>query len=469
MKKNRGNRLPFAWAAVLAFLGAYGFFQIAYPYHLMRREQLSLFVYDWGYIRQTYRGVGWLTQFASDFLEQFFRLPVAGPLAVALLLTGIGYVAYRIARHFLGRWPSLAIAAAFYAWSFIRETENVYCTRYTIVVLAYLALVLAALGFRKVWMEIVAAVVLLGAGAWALGSPYNQYYGKFWGHPAIPVDQVIGLDTEVYREHWDKAVRLSKKDAHVSEASYCYNLAHGMNGDLPQALFKHVQNYANSLLFWSSTQHSPFNVGVVGEAWYQLGDMTLAEQSAIITLISTPHHAGSRPVLRLAKCNLVTGDEGAAQKYLELLSKTLFYGKWARRMLAGNPDEATAQWLEKARARLASSDLVYAENEFRPVLLGLLEADPSNTLARDYLLCYDLLRYDLDHFMEDYVREGMPNAPIYKEAVFIWLSMRDEVTEENVLRYNTDRATFDKMQRFFRNPDGFRNSYWYYYMDAIED
>ena len=49
-------------ATALAFLAAYGFFQFAYPYHLVRREQMTLFVYDWDYLTQTYRGAGWLAR-----------------------------------------------------------------------------------------------------------------------------------------------------------------------------------------------------------------------------------------------------------------------------------------------------------------------------------------------------------------------------------------------------------------------
>ena len=78
----------------LAFLGSFLFFQFAYPYHLMRREQLNLFLYDGDYIAETYRGTGWLARFAADSLEQFFHLPVVGPLVVSLLLVAIGYVAY---------------------------------------------------------------------------------------------------------------------------------------------------------------------------------------------------------------------------------------------------------------------------------------------------------------------------------------------------------------------------------------
>lgn len=465
--KKQGINLNFSYFAAAAFLAAFVFFQFAYPYHLIRREQLSLFLYDWDYIFQTYGGPGWLAQLASDFLEQFFGLPVVGPLVIAAILTGIGTVTYRIFRHFLGRWPSLIIAALFFAWSFLRETDDVYCTRYTLAVLGYLAFILLALSFRKAWMKPLAAVVLLGAGVWTLGLPTDQEHGRLWAVPDLRIDKLIGMDTEVYRENWDKVIKLSERVGNFTEASYCYNIAHGMKGDLPKALFERPQNYAKSLLFWSSP--SSFNVGVAGESWFQLGDMTLTEQCAIISLLSMPDHVGSRPLIRMAQCNLATGDQGPAQKYLELLSKSLFYGKWARELLEGTPDETTARWLETARTNQAGSDVVYDENEFRPILLGLLEANPSNTLARDYLLCYDLLRFRLDEFIEDYVREGMPDESIYKEAVLLWLGNNKTLTLEEAARYGVDESMIERMRRFLKYPGNYKNTYWSFYMNALED
>ncbi len=191
-------------ATALGFLAPFAFFQFAYPYHLMRREQMNLFVYDWDYIRQTYRGAGWLVRLVSDFLEQFFLLPVAGPLVVALLLAGIGAVVYRISRHFLKEWPSLGIAALFFVWSFLRECGNLYITRYTVVTLAYLSLVLLALQCRKAWQKPVAAAVLLALGFWALESPFHKHYGKLWSVPKFDYERVIGLDVETSLENWDK-------------------------------------------------------------------------------------------------------------------------------------------------------------------------------------------------------------------------------------------------------------------------
>ena len=455
-------------AAGAAFLGALGFFALAYPYHLMRREQMTLFPYDWDYIRQTYRGAGALARFVCDFLDQFFHLPLVGPVVVALLLTAIGVVVYKIFRRFLGQWPSLAVAALFFVWSFLRETENLYSTRYTLVALGYLSLVLAALQLRPAWAKALAAAVFLAAGCWLLGPPANRYYGKWWGTPIVSYDRMIGLDTEVDRENWDKVLKLSEKDLYMTEASFCYNLANAMKGRLGAGLFNHSQDGVRSLFIMISPDRSPFSDGLAGEVWFQLGDMTIAEQSAIIALQASPKHGGARYVKRLARATLIAGEYASAQKYLDLLSKTLFYGKWARRLMPGLQDEKVASQLEETRSRLAREDFVHRSFWPRPVLKELLEADPSNSMALEYLLCYDLMNLDLDAFMEDYP-EGLPAVSIYQEALLIWLSLHDGLDAATLARYGLDQGAVDRMSRFFQHPDRYRGTYWYYYMNAMDD
>lgn len=455
-------------ATILAFLGSWGFFLFAYPYHLMRREQLNLFLFDGDYIRQTYRGSGWLASFVSDFLEQFFLSPVLGSLIVALLLTGIGVVVYRICRHFLGQWPSLAVAALFFAWSFLRETGNLYQTRYTIVVLAFLSLVLLALQFRKLWAKALAGVLLVAFGAWALGAPFHHHYGKAWSVPRLNYERVIGLDVETSREHWDKVLKLSKVDLYMEEASYCYNLAHAMKGDLGQEFFNHSQNHHLTLLFPVSGERTIFTNGMAGEAWFHLGDMTVAEQSAITSLQASPKHTGTRYLVRLARVNLISGEDGAAQKYLNILSKTLFFRKWAQSMMPGRQDEAVRAQLAEARSRLVGKDFVHQSEHPREILKMLLEANPDNTLARTYLLCFDLMCYDLESFMEDYMPD-MPQGRMYREAILIWLSQHDRMTPSQVSSYGIDLSEVDRMNRFGRNPAKYKNTYWYYYMKAMNE
>ena len=100
------------------------------------------------------------------------------------------------------------------------------------------------------------------------------------------------------------------------------------------------------------------------------------------------------------------------------------------------------------------------------ILLGLLEADPENALAREYLLVYDLLTFNLDDFAEEYALKK-EDAPIFHEALLIWLSLQNEMTEANAARYGIAPAMISKMERFFINPDRYRNTYWYYYLNAM--
>ena len=453
-------------ATALAFLGSWFFFLFAYPYHLMRREQVNLFLFDGDYIRQTYRGAGWLACFVGDFLEQFFLSPVLGSLIVALLLTGIGVVVYRICRHFLGKWPSLAVAAVFFIWSFLRETGNLYLTRYTVAVLSFLSLILLALQCRKGWQKLLAGVLLLAVGAWALASPFHKHYGKPVNLPNFNYERVIGLDIETSREHWDKVLQLSKVDLYTEEASYCYNLALAMKGRLGDDLFNHSQNYHKTLLFPASGDQTIFSNTLAGEAWFQLGDMTQAEQSAITSLQASPKHTGTRFLVRLARVNLVTGEDGAAQKYLDLLARTLFYGKWARSMMPGRRDEQTQARIEEARSRIARRDIVHQDERPREILLCLLDAAPDNLLARNYLLCYDLLSYDLDSFMQDYGSYRI-DARLYHEAILVWLSQNGRLTPEQVTGYGVNFSTVDRMNLFSRNPAKYKNTYWYYYLKAM--
>ena len=454
-------------AAAVGFVSAFLFFQFAYPYHLIKREQANLFVFDGDYIAETYRGMGWLARFVTDFLEQFFHLPVAGPLIVALLVTGIGIVMYRILRHFLGVWPSLGIAALVFIWAFFRETGNIYTTRYTVVVLGFLALILAALQFKKVWQKIVAAVLFLAFGVWALGSPYHKYYGMLWNTPTIGYERLIGLDAEIARENWDKVLDLSKKDLYTVEASFCYNLAHAVKGDLGSVLMSHSQGKPYDLLPPVSIDRTAFSDCLAGEAWYQLGNITVAEQGAIVALQSSPDHTGARYIKRLAEVNLISGEDAAAQKYLNLLSHTLFYRKWALSRMPGRQDEAVRTALAAARANLPVTDFVHQSENPRNVLLGLLEANPSNTVARNYLLCYDMLCYDLNSFMKDYAAYPMKGR-LYQEAVLIWLNQNGLLNDQEFARYGIDRSTVDRLGRFYQNPNAFPDSYWLYYLKALQ-
>jgi len=465
MKKGFLDKHTGQAAAALSFLTAWGFFQLAYPCHLMRREQLNLFLFDWDYILETYRGTGWLARLAGDFTDQFLCFPVIGPMLIAVILTGIAASAYRICRHFTGRWPSLGIAALFFIWSLLRETDNIYLTQYSIATLAYLALILGALQFKRVWMKSLACVAAFAAGIFIIGSPFNNLYGKPIGKPNFLNEKLIALDIQASQGRWDKVLKLSEDDLRLNTASYFYNLASAEKGLMGENFFDHSQSpLASSLLIWINPNDSQFSSGAAGEVWFRLGNMTLAEQSTVVSLQVSPKHTGARFITRLAEITLISGEYASAQKYLNMLSKTLAYRRWAGERMPDNMSEETRKWLEDTRKNLLSVDFVFDNNlAFRNILKGLVQSNPDNMAARQYLLMYDLLYLHLDDFIEDYSERMIPGY-IWQQAVLVWLGQNGKSSEEECKKYGVSLQTVRKMETFFRYPDRYRNTYWDYVM-----
>ena len=69
--------------------------------------------------------------------------------------------------------------------------------------------------------------------------------------------------------------------------------------------------------------------------------------------------------------------------------------------------------------------------------------------------------------METYEQEMIPGR-VYREAILIWLSQQGQLNPEGVARYGVDETEVDRMGRFGQNPNAFKNTYWYYYLQAME-
>lgn len=469
MKFKFKDKYPYVFL-IAAFVAAWAFFLFAYPYHLMRREQLTLFICDLPYIFSTYNGAGCLSGFLGDFLEQFFCFKLIGPLVVSALLTAIGALTYNISRTFAGKKISLLSAAIVFAWSFLRETETIYITRYTIAVAGYLLCIMAALKFRKPVAKLCALVVFTAVGIWLFGSPYHKNYGKLIGKPSLEYEKLVAMDVETSRENWDKVLDIYGQGMMYNEANYFYNLANAKKGQLSEKLLKVRQDYANGLFFLVTDQISPFSNGLAGEVWYHLGNMTLADQSAIVAMQSSPKHTGARFIRRMAMLNLISGEYGAAEKYLKMLGKTIVYHKWAESMVPENWDEETRAFIDGFRANLVKDDVVAPSNDYLLQLHKLLEANPDNRMAREYLLCYELLCCDLETFMKDYAPEEN-NPMLYQEAVLIWLNIQHSegnISSVNMKETGITDAAIERLKQFYRYPERYRNTYWYYFTDATD-
>lgn len=89
----------------------------------------------------------------------------------------------------------------------------------------------------------------------------------------------------------------------------------------------------------------------------------------------------------------------------------------------GKESPEVKEWLKYKRSYLPQKDtLRLSSTDVVKSLHLLMEANPANQMARDYLLCFDLLMKDLSAFLKDYKRyhTGAPNR-LYAEALLIHL------------------------------------------------
>lgn len=313
-----------------------------------------------------------------------------------------------------------------------------------------------------------AAAVLCAAACVFFGIRFKNYISycksvdvplckasKSFGKPSTDMEWAMATVLAADQGNWLKVKELTAVDRHSTLCSYYHNLANAKLGSLSEGLLDYYQPFERALFLPVQEGQPPFVIGCASEAWWQLGAMTQAEHAAILGMTFSPSHSGERYMRRLAEINLVNGDQAAAAKYQARLRRPLDDG-----------------WKEKIPLKPAQDTLVLA-SDYRGVLLNLLAANPSNSMAYEYLLCLDLLTKDLPHFMEDYDPSG-PHSRVYDEVALVGLAMQGRLTEQTAGQYgivsDTARDFFDYTELYQRCSgsmselqERFGSTYWFFY------
>ena len=337
-------------------------------------------------------------------------------------------------------------------------------------------------------------MVILAAGGsqlvFLLRYPYFRQYAaqnglslsearKAWGHPDPISELAMGLSVEASRENWDKVAALAAEDRRSEVGTYYYNLANAMHDQLPDKLLDYYQPFERGLFLPVGTQSTPFKIACAGDVWFALGYMPLAERDAMLGMLFSPAHTGSRYLRRMAETNLVSGDYEAASKYLRMLLNSPRDRKWAQERFPGQWSPDYALRIAEKRNLMPQFDLVHGMDQAPIILRVLLGANYTNKMALDYLLCYDLLTKDLDAFVGDF-DPSLTRSHLYEEAMLIFLAAKGGMNAENLAHYHISQANFQRFNRFVsiykrdngsgRNlTDEFGKTYWYYFYFAVKN
>ena len=296
--------------------------------------------------------------------------------------------------------------------------------------------------------------------------------------PNFKREKILSLSCEGYFGRWDKVLNLSSSyKLNNKLASYYTNIALSKYESLPEKLLEFYQPFTESLFLPLGRNSGWLNILSSNEAYYQIGDMNLTQHSAHLGLIFSPYNRSSRMVKRLAETNMVIGEEEAALKYLHMLNKTLFHHKWAQKriQMIQNPELLSKDILEK-QSFLPKSDTLRKGEDNLAGLRLLVESNPQNQSALDYLLCHHLLSKDLNSFKTDFGKYFTFNRQLpklYGEALLIIL-YQQKASDEEISKYflqSTLMNEFIEYTNEYSKANGhitdlsnrFKNTYWFYY------
>ena len=450
------NMVMALWAVAI-----WCFFQFCYPYHFFFQEQNQIFLCSWDYISTYFEKSGGLARLAGDFLTQFYYYLYLGAIILISCLLLIGILWYTALRNFkVSKAVALILALLLMTFVAVCHFSTSYRLSSTISVIGW-GLLLWLVSLMPGWKKRLVILALAMLPTYLLfGLPEVK---KMQG-PDLILEKDFAVDCEYYFGNHDKVIKMVEgENKWTDQMLFFYNLAQAQRGELPDHLLDFTPNYLGT--FEKIGPDTPMlTIRNMNELYWALGDMTFTERAAMMTNVFSHNNRNVRMMRRLAECNIVSGDTLAAEKYLRILDKTLVYRRWADNVRLYGKDI-----YQKKMQMVNRRDTITITDNAHFLMMQLLDANPDNIVALDYILCSDLLLKDMTNFKRDYdrycIETGKPRLkPLYQEALCIWLAGTDAPQEDwqNYIKMN------DVMQRFidYNNQRGnprFKGTYWYYF------
>ena len=256
-----------------------------------------------------------------------------------LLLLGwtvlVFYAGYRL---LAAQYPA---RDAFFGLNYYRLVESLPVLQVVIPAVTLLAILLCSAGIRlrPAGLWAVCAVILLTLGTWG---GVRASYDK-------DIHEVLAYDWLIRHERYADVIRRAERYQPRNPISACsVNLCLFMNGQLESRLGDFYQCGTEGLVL-PSIRDNLSDISSAEVLWMMgMPNITLQYAFDLQESIQNGRKSG-RFMSRIAECNIVNGWYDRAEKYLDILSHSLFYRKWARSRKAMIQDEA-----------LVAADPVYA-------------------------------------------------------------------------------------------------------------
>lgn len=290
-------------------------------------------------------------------------------------------------------------------------------------------------------------------------------------------DSVMGFEKMIYMHNWDGVIRENEKlQSSNIVVQYYYNLALSEKGELCSRMFFGKQSSGSTALtlsrddeYSSRSMYFYYAIGLSGEAHH------LAYEQMV--------QHGYRPenIKMLIRTEMIRADYRVAERYINVLKKTLHYKHWAEKYekMLNRTDLVLADPELGLRIRqLPRQDFFVVTDDFQNLDM-LVKDNPYNRVALEYKIAKLLLEKDLMELgseirrLKDAGYSGIPRH--IEEAIVSLVNVTKEFPDMGGLKISRD--TDQRFLKYFSDIRPFRgdrklaekgikktdkNTFWYY-------
>ena len=289
-------------------------------------------------------------------------------------------------------------------------------------------------------------------------------------------EKLMRLEKLVYERNWEEIIRECEKSSPENiVGEYYYNLSLIEKGQLCSRLFYIPQNYGSLSL---PLQRDNIQMFRALYFYYAIGLTGEAHHLAFELMVQHGHRPES--IKMLIKTELINGNYKIAERYINILNKTLHYRNWAEKYekMLTNPQLISSDpELSQKLTLLPGKDFFIMGSDTRNLDL-LFEANPSNIRAFESKMARLLLEKDLLEIISE-VKKMKGVGYLYlprhiEEAVVAYRYFSKQIPDigglalrpETETRFKEYLATYNRYQGkndlFDRAMKMEKQTFWYY-------
>lgn len=277
---------------------------------------------------------------------------------------------------------------------------------------------------------------------------------------------------------WENVIKTAKSiNEYDLYTNVEFNKALANSGKLAENIFDYKQLAGTGGLFLDGLVTSDV-LFLCSDQYFDLGFMHESLHWTFEAQTIFPN--SPRLMKRLVLIYLINGNYNLAEKFMNSLDKNMLYRDWVKKYTGYLKDTSLIEKdPELGWKRKCEPPEEFSTSNYRYKLVKLLEADPANKIAYEYLLSSVLLDGDLGNFdslLKEYknlLKEPLPRA--WDEALILYYYMANKTPEAGDIKFSNSKKdqfiAFIKAMKPYGNDwqsaknslaKDFGTTYWYY-------